>query len=141
MDASLVNILAIGIILSAPWLPLSYSFVENPIVRLLLVLSLLGAIRLGPLPGLLMLLAVVTLLVERNHYVLTHLTQQIDNSTMPAAGTDRILKVVSDVPEEESVEYAPVKEDDDDFMDGNPRFSEGPSTRDAVAFYKGKGLA
>jgi len=141
MDASLVNILAIGIILSAPWLPLSYSFVEHPIVRLLLVLSLLGAIRLGPLPGLLMLLAVVTLLVERNHYVLTHLTQQIDNSTIPAAGTERIIKVVSDMPEGDVVEYAPVNEDDGNFVDGNPRFSEGPTNQDAVGFFKGKGLA
>jgi hypothetical protein len=87
------------------------------------------------------LLAVVTLLVERNHYVLTHLTHQVDNASIPAAGTDRILKVASDVPEEDSVEYAPVKEDDIDFVDGNPRFSEGPNNHDAVGFFKEKGLA
>jgi len=141
MDAFLVNILAVGIILSVPWLPLSYSFVENPIIRLILVLAVLAAIRIGPLPGLLMLLAVVTLLVERNHYVLTHLTRQLDTSNIPAAGTDRIITPVIDLPEGETVSYAPVKEEDSQFVDGNPRFPEVPNNHDAVGFFKGKGLA
>jgi hypothetical protein len=141
MDAYLVNILAVGIILSAPWLPLTYKFVENPIIRLLLVVSLVVAIRLGPLPGLLTLLAVVTLLVERNHYVLTHLTYQLDNAILPAAGTDRIIKSSSDIPEGEAVSYTPVKDTTNEFVDSNPRFPEGPNNEDAVGFFKGKGLA
>ena len=141
MDAYLVNILAVGIIMAVPWLPLSYSFVENPLVRLLLVLSLLAAIRVGPLPGLLVLLAVVTLLVERNHYVLTHLTHQVENAVLPTVDTDRIIQPTSDIPNAETVSYAPVKEEESAFVDSNPRFIGAPTNQDAVRFFKGKGFA
>jgi len=88
-----------------------------------------------------MLLAVVTLLVERNQYVLTNLTYQIDNSSMPAVGTDRIFKATSDIPEGNSVDYTPIQKDEPKFLDNNPRLSEGPNNQDAVGFFKEKGLA
>lgn len=141
MDAYLVNTLSVGVILSAPWLPLSYAFVEHPIVRLLLILSLVGAIRLGPLPGLLALLAVVTLIVERNQYVLTHLTRQVDNANIPAVANDRIIQAAINIPDPQTVAYAPGKEEGPEFVDSNPRLSGVPTNQDAVGFFKGKGLA
>jgi hypothetical protein len=73
-------------ILGAPILAtkgFSFSFVENIFVRLALVVLVAYAIRQGPMPGLLTLLAVLTLLIEQNHLLLTSLPYQQAEIPMP----------------------------------------------------------
>ncbi len=70
---------SVVIILLAPWLGRTYnmSLIENAIVRLLLVLFVFYGIRQGPMAGLLSFLASFSLLIERNHQILTKFPHQI----------------------------------------------------------------
>ncbi len=77
---------SVVVILGAPILAtkgFSFSFVENILVRLALVVLVGYAVRLGPMPGLFTLLAVLTLLIEQNHLLLTSLPYQQPELAMP----------------------------------------------------------
>lgn len=54
----------------------SFGFIDNALSRLLLILFAGFAIRVGAFPGLLAFLAVMTVLTERNHEVLTRFPNQ-----------------------------------------------------------------
>ena len=139
--AFLVCILSIAIIIAAPWYKSSYSIVENTLVRLLLVVAVLAAVSLGPLPGVLTLLAVITLLIERNQYVLTHLPYQKATSHIPDHQAEHVVKASYLEPDVDTVKSEPKKEDAVEYVDSNPRLPAGPPATAAVAFYKSKGLA
>lgn len=138
--ASLVCIVSIAVCIVAPWYKSSYSLVENTLVRLLLIVALLGAVRLGPLPGLFTLLAVITLLIERNQYVVTHLPYQAASAELHVK-EDRVVQAPFAAVQEEEVKAAPHEEEEMQFADSNPRLPAGPPATQAVAFYTGKGLA
>ena len=142
--AAVVTGLSVLVILGAPIVSsfgTSFGFVENILVRILLVLAIIVSLRQshGVIPGLLAFLAVITLLVERNHEVLTSFPNQavkipFDVPMAPSASV---------APSAPAVSFATVEPDDDDsagIRDSNPRLKEGPHNADAPGFFKGKGL-
>lgn len=76
---TIVSIVSVAIILGAPLaqnMGLGFSFVDNGISRLVLLAWAVYAIRLGAFPGILAFLAVMTVITERNHEVLTRFPNQ-----------------------------------------------------------------
>jgi hypothetical protein len=74
-----VSAVSVAIILGAPLAQnagVSFSFVDNALSRLLLIVFAGYAVRVGAFPGLLAFLAVMTVLTERNHEVLTRFPNQ-----------------------------------------------------------------
>jgi len=144
MDSSLLICGAsLAIILLAPWFSshgVNFSGVGNIIVRLVLVGAILAAIYTGPLEGILVLLAVVTLLIERNHQILSRFpTQQPPSLRVENVGV--FGQPYSQPIQREVVKYEPVQESETlGLNDSNPRLPEGPNNQDAVSFFKAKGL-
>ena len=162
MEAT-VSATSVGIILIAPLfesLGISSGFVENVLVRLLLVGFLVYAVSLGHMPGLLGFLAVFSLLIERNHMVLTQFPNQKPRwptanygfpiQAAPLIGEREVIPF--DTPHtgegegegqgegsdilEQKTEY----ENASDLRDSIPKIVEGPNTDAAPEFYKSKGL-
>jgi hypothetical protein len=142
---------AVVVIVGAPILSsmdVSFSFVEHIATRLFLILALIYSMRQGAIPGLLAFLAVFTLLIERNHEVLTSFPYQTPTGTLGMAPTNNFLglptklaplpptpqTVVYDSPENQE------KADASDLHDNIPHLPAGPRSTDAPAFYKSKGL-
>lgn len=74
-----VSAVSVAVILGAPLAQnagVSFGFIDNALSRLLLILWAGYAVRVGAFPGLLAFLAVMTLLTERNHEVLTRFPNQ-----------------------------------------------------------------
>ena len=141
MDSSLlICTVSVAVILLAPWLSthgVNFSAVGHIIVRLLLVAAVLGSIYIGPLEGLLVLLAVVTLLIERNHQILSGLPNQRAYITNTA---QHIYQPPFETPEVDNLPYKEMPEDKLNLKDSNPRLEEGPNNHDAVGFFKRNGL-
>lgn len=113
-----VPIISIFIILGIPFLPtlgLSYRFVDHPLTRLLLIAFVIYAIRQGAMSGLLAFLAVFTLLIERNHEVLTTLPDQIPRA--PTAPYGLPIQSPGLVPEGEMIVYEPSDEQGKDVVE------------------------
>ena len=137
------------IIIGAPVLTsmgFKFAFVENILVRLLMVGALIYAIRFytgSPLFSLLVLLAIITLLIERNHVVVAGLPDQSDSKILeqtnlyPMKAPDTIshisVKEVYDVHESNH-------EADVHISDERADIKEGPSNHDSPSFYKSLGL-
>ena len=133
-----------AIILGAPMLP-SFGFVENTLVRLLLIAGIVFASRQGPMPGILAFLAAFTLLIERNHEVLTKFPEQ--KPRFPTANFGFPIQAAPLTPVVETVPYAPPSpppEKDQNSADGMrdniPRLPPAPPQAGAMGFYKSKGL-
>ena len=161
MEAT-VSAVSVGIILIAPLLEgfgISYSFVENSLIRLILIGFVVYAVSLGHMPGLLAFLAAYTLLIERNHEVLTRFPNQKPRwpsanygfpiQAAPLMGeheeipfdtahmTSKGLKIVETHGENTKMkEY----EKAEDLEDNIPRIAEAPRSSSAPEFYKSKGL-
>ena len=140
----------ITIIMGAPILSsmgFSFNFVENLLFRLFMLVILVYSIRFanadsGPLFPLLVFLAIVTLLIERNQYVVASLPNQNSASVIvgptnlyPMKATEMQHVTVSEV-------YDNVNqlEESQEFSDNIPDLKEGPSNDDSPAFYKSMGL-
>jgi hypothetical protein len=155
------NGVAVAIILAVPFLAargVSFGFMENMLVRLIAVGFVLYAIRLGPMAGILAMLAVLSLFVERNHQLLTTLPNQ-----KPMWPSDRNLKITPVkpmLPTPETHAYHPVDEQSEmveerhgehikveeyetanDLEDSNPRLGEVPQGEAAGSFYTQRSLA
>jgi hypothetical protein len=139
------------IIIGAPILTsmgFKFAFVENILVRLLMVVALIYAIRFanaGPLFSLLVLLAIMTLLIERNHVVVAGLPNQKSDAKiigpanlypMKAPDTSTHVKINEVYADHESNHEADVQINDD-----RAEIKEGPSNHDSPSFYKSLGLA
>jgi hypothetical protein len=77
MDAFTIGSAAISI--AAPWISstgFTFSFVGNTVIRLLMIVLVLVATRQGGLQGLFTMLAVYSLLLERNYHLLLKLPMQ-----------------------------------------------------------------
>ncbi len=132
---------------------LNLSFVDNILVRLLLVTYVLYNIRCSALCGLLALLAVTTVVFERNHQLLTMLPGQ--SPKWPNTSQGYPVKGPAVVPETETVHYDfphdeqgveighKVYETVKDLQDNIPPLKEGPhgSDEEGTAFYQSRGLA
>jgi hypothetical protein len=138
--------LSVLIILGAPLLTFtdfSFAFVGNIATRLLIVMGVLYSITKGVVPGLLAFLAACTLLIERNHEMLTGLPYQIES--IPLTQPVAIVPTRVIPPENKSVVFDSPgrieKADASDLHDNNPRLKEVPENSAAPGFFSSKGLA
>lgn len=134
------------IIIGAPLLTSmgsKFAFVENILVRLLLIAALIYAIRFypgSPVFSLLVLLAIITLLLERNHVVVAGLPDQKTTiigptNLYPMKAPDNISHIkVNDTYDNHEVHEADV------YSDERVDIKEGPSNNDSPDFYKARGL-
>jgi len=149
---------------------ISFQIVDNILVRLLLLVTVVFSIRQGAMPGLLTFLAVYTLLLERNHQLLTLLPNQAPQWPSNNYGTP-IQAAAPLVGLKESIAYEPhdsqdthpmtdhpiensnhdkspqgespdikVLEAAEDLRDNIPRLEEAPHTDDAPSFYNSRNL-
>jgi hypothetical protein len=134
----------IVIIVGAPILAsmgFKFSFVENILVRLLMVGAVIYAIQKDTLLGLLTLLAVVTLLIERNQAIITSLPSNAKVSQQrnlyPMKAPQDIFTHIKDfeVYEDNEVHNASVT-----LEDSIPDLKEGPTNQDAPSFFKTLGV-
>ncbi len=145
-----VPIVSILTILGAPQLyslGLGYGFVEHIATRLFLIGAVIYAIRQGPMSGLLAFLAAFTLLIERNHEVLTKFPDQ--RPRWPTAGYGLPIQAPALIPEKETHTFDPTEENGkevvethgettttkeyettDDIQDSNPRVETVPGSYD-----------
>jgi hypothetical protein len=155
MDTA-IPLTSVAIILGAPYAAqkglVSFAPLESLVLRGLLVLAVLGALQTGALNACLVFLAVATLLIERNHEVLTQLPNQMphwpDNrqgvpvkaaprtateESMPYEAQEEAgLAVVESHGETTAVrEYEEAK----DLEDSIPRLQEAPDVDAAPSFY------
>lgn len=151
------------IIIGAPVLTsmgFKFAFVENILVRLLMVGSLIYAIRFanapsgpapsdlgmqGPVFSLLVLLAIVTLLLERNHVVVAGLPEQKADAKIigpanlyPMKAPENPLKNMEI--REVYNDHESNHEADVHISDERAEIKEGPSNHDSPNFYKSLGL-
>ncbi len=151
--------IAISVIVLAPILSklgVSFVFAEDIVFRLALVLAVLFAIRQNSFSGILTMLAAFSLLIERNHELLTGLPLQ--KPIWPASPNSSPFTPPFLTPETETVHYdthtethgVTVSDNEgketeydsaSDLSDNIPRLSEAPSSEDAPSFYQSKGLA
>ncbi len=145
--AAMTSATAAVIILAAPWASsagVSQAWVGTAAARFALLAALVAATQLGPMPALLTLLAVFTLLIERSHEVLSTLPAV---ATMPPVkrapiGVQEHLPLL--VKEDHTFHSEPEQEPDydthPDIHDSNPRLEAGPSSAEAPAFFQGRNL-
>jgi len=158
MDAVSVTIILLAPLISSR---VSFQFADNILVRLIFVAYVVYGIRLGPLSGLLALLAVFTIILERNHEIMTKLPAQMPR--WPTAGqAGAPMKATPLTPVTETVSYdfgndekghsvvethgesttEKMYESADDLVDSQSRIPEGPETSDeATAFFTSRSLA
>ena len=145
-----VPIVSILTILGAPHLSsigVGYSFVGNIATRLVLLIAVVYAIRQGPMSGLLAFLAAFTLLIERNHEVLTKFPDQ--RPRWPTAPYGLPIQAPALIPERETYTFEPVEDQSkdvvethgettavkeyeatEDIKDSNPRVPTAPNSYD-----------
>lgn len=144
------------IILGAPLLSnaglVNFAVVENPWVRLIIVVIVLAAVRTNALNACLAILAAVTLFSERNHEILTGLSSLAGSIGAPASAGGVPVKALPLTPEHETHAYEPAQaehpsekdelyEDSTDLGDSNPRLKEAPDSENAPGFFEQRGLA
>lgn len=136
------------IIIGAPVLTsmgCKFAFVENILVRLLLIGALIYAIRFSgnPLFALLVLLAIVTLLLERNHVVVAGLPNQKADAKIIGPANLYVSKAPDNILSHITVD-ASYHDDEshsaDVYSDERADIKEGPSNHDSPDFYKARGL-
>jgi len=121
-----------------------FSFVENILVRLLMVGAVIYAIQKDTLLGLLTLLAVVTLLVERNQAIITSLpgmsgTTKISQqrNLYPMAPPQDIFTHIKDT---DNYDNNDIHDASVTLEDNIPDLKEGPTNHDAPSFFKNPGV-
>jgi hypothetical protein len=137
----------IVIIVGAPILAsmgFTFAFVENILVRILMVGALIYAIQKDTLLGLLTLLAIVTLLVERNQAIVTSLPGIPSNANISQERNLYPMKAPEDI--FTHVKHTDVYDDSDvhtssvSLEDNIPDLKEGPTNHDAPSFFKSLGV-
>ncbi len=136
------------IIIGAPVLTtmgFKFAFVENILVRLLLIAALIYAIRFSgnPLFSLLVLLAIVTLLLERNHVVVAGLPNQKADAKIigpanlyPMKAPDSVSHIIIN----DSYDNNESHDAEVHLSDERVDIKEGPSNDESPDFYKALGL-
>ncbi len=119
----------------------TFAFVENILVRIIMVAVLIYAIRFSgnPMLALLVLLAIITLILERNHLVVAGLPNQKATVIGPAnLYPMKAPDTVRHVTVEDS--YNELQESQEEYNDERVKINEGPSNKDSPDFYKARGL-
>jgi len=134
------------VIIGAPVLAsmgFKFSFVENILFRLLMVGALIYAIQKDTLLGLLTLLAIVTLLVERNQAIITSLpgvrSAKIsqERNLYPMKASEGIFTHIKDT---DNYDNTDIHDASVAFEDSIPDLKEGPTNHDAPSFFKNLGV-
>ena len=125
-----VSGISIATILGAPILSnygFRFGFVENIVVRLFLVASIIYVIQKDVFLGLIAFLAVFTLLLERNHALALDLPERSNVvNVSPALAPSKAEPVV-----ETKVNF------EEEIADNIPRLEPAPTSSGAAAFFKG----
>lgn len=130
------------IILGAPILSangVSFSFVENIFIRIGMVLTLIYAVNQDILFGILTLLAIVTLLIERNQ----QLVKTIPKNIMISPRRDLYPMKAPYMLETQMQTQQPIEISENsatNLGDNIPDLKEGPNRHDAPSFFKSLGL-
>ena len=130
------------IILGAPILSangVSFSFVENIFIRIGMVLTLIYAVNQDILFGILTLLAIVTLLIERNQ----QLVKTIPKNIMISPRRDLYPMKAPYMLETQMQTQQPLEISENsatNLGDNIPDLKEGPNRHDAPSFFKSLGL-
>jgi hypothetical protein len=134
------------VILGAPILAstgFKFSFVENILVRILMVGALIYAIQKDTLLGLLTLLAVVTLLVERNQAIVTSLPG-VSNAKISQERNLYPMKAPTDIfthiKDTDAYDNNDAQDASVSYEDNIPDLKEGPTNHDAPSFFKSLGV-
>ena len=120
-------------ILGAPWLGSSASLASNTLVRFLLLCFVLYSIQQSELTGLLSVLAVVSLISERNHYTLTTIPHR---KHIPMK-RDSLLEAAPALPTAQGIDT----NTEVLYSDNTPRISPAPTGARSAKFYMDKHLA
>lgn len=162
-----ISSLAVGIslltILAVPYITstgVSWDFTEHMFFRLALVLYVALNIRLGALPGLLALLAVFSLYIERSHLLLVAFPNQKPIVPGPYGGQATTIALPFEQPNGTEVSFEPEDEhalnvverhgettsfdeyEKTEIGDSNPRLVEGPQgSEEGTEFFQENGLA
>jgi len=130
------------IILGAPILSangVSFSFVENIFIRIGMVLLLIYAVNQDIFLGILTLLAIVTLLVERNQQIV----KTIPKNIMISPRRDLYPMKAPYMLETQMQTQQPVEITENsatNLEDNIPDLKEGPNRHDAPSFFKSLGV-
>ena len=131
---------AIVVILGAPILSsygFTFRFVENILVRIVLISLIVVAVRKDHLLGLLTFLAVFSLLLERNHNLVLGLPDQRPSLHLhpqkeaPAFLETPLATTVDSASKLASPEQPPITQ----LQDNIPKLAPSPKARDAPAFF------
>ena len=128
-----VSGVSIATILGAPILSnygFRFGFVENIIIRLLLVGIIIYVIQKDVFLGLIAFLAVFTLLLERNHALALDLPNQRNN--VVNVSPDLALPFKASPVVETKVNF----EEEQELKDNIPRLEPAPKSTGAAAFFK-----
>lgn len=135
----------IVIIIGAPILAsfgFRFAFVENILVRLLMVGALIFAIQRDTFFGLLTLLAIVTLLIERNQAIVTSLPDNkkipLERNLYPAKAPDAPFSHIKETEVYDDHEHN--HQNTVTLEDNIPDLKEGPTNHDAPSFFKSLGV-
>jgi hypothetical protein len=137
----------IVIILGAPLLAsmgFKFAFVENILFRILMVGVLLYAIQKDTLLGLLTLLAIVTLLVERNQAIITSLPGMSSTAKISQERNLYPMKAPENpfthVKETDAYDNNDANDSSVSYEDNIPDLKEAPTNHDAPSFFKSLGV-
>ena len=129
--------LSILIIIGAPWITYPYHLIENIIVRLLICAAVVYAGTVSQFAGLVAFLAAFTLLIERNHQLLSSLPDQQPQGLQSEGEQLMETKPQHPSPQEpikmNSSDYAFEKAED--LEDSNPRLDSASSTSQAKSLF------
>lgn len=132
------------IILGAPILSangVSFSFVENIFIRIGMVLLLICAVNQDIFLGILTLLAIVTLLVERNQQIVKTIPKNIMISPrrdLYPMKAPYMLETQMQMQTQQPVEIT--ENSATNLEDNIPDLKEGPNRHDAPSFFKSLGV-
>ena len=136
MEQSTLTTLSLIGIVGAPWLGSASEIASNSMVRLALLGFILYSIQVSELTGLLAMLAVVSVISERNYRTITgipsrgHIPMKTD-SVFENVAAHAVPSAASASAEPEEAEY----------KDSNPRLNPAPTGARSAQFYMDKKLA
>ena len=133
--ASIVNIISLSVLLICPLLRqagVEFQFVGNTLARMLLVVYIIYASYLSVFSGLLAFLAVFTLLLERNHGILTGFPEVRSKIPIRQYHVDEVPVGIPTVNQEEHE----MEDNAVNLKDNIPRLEIVPKGVAAADFYK-----
>lgn len=138
MEQSTLTTLSLIGIVGAPWLGSASEIASNSMVRLALLGFILYSIQVSELTGLLAMLAVVSVISERNYRTITGIPSR---GHIPMK-TDSVFENVAAhaVPSTASAS-ASAEAEEAEYKDSNPRLNPAPTGARSAQFYMDKKLA